>query len=67
MLGRTRENLRCGRLHASGDQWPIFLYQDCRYNPDDPWNGLLRGAIIVSVSHNLASVGIYSSLLRRGI
>ena len=34
----------------SGDQWPLFLYADYRYDPEDPWNGLFRSAVLVSVS-----------------
>jgi hypothetical protein len=49
-LSRTKENLRNGHLQVSGDQWPIFLYYEYSYDPDDPWKGLLRSAIIVSVS-----------------
>jgi hypothetical protein len=34
---------------VSGDQWPIFLYQGYSYDPDDPWNGLFRSALLVAV------------------
>ena len=34
----------------SGDQWPLFLYADYHYDPEDPWNGLFRSALLVSVS-----------------
>ena len=34
----------------SGDQWPLFLYADYCYDPEDPWNGLFRSALLVSVS-----------------
>ena len=34
----------------AGDQWPIFLYADYTYDAEDPWNGLLRSALLVSVS-----------------
>jgi hypothetical protein len=43
-----REKLRSGDLAVSGDQWPIFLYQGYRYDPEDPWNGLLRSTLLVS-------------------
>jgi hypothetical protein len=33
-----------------GDQWPVFLYADETYDPEDPWKGLLRSSILVSVS-----------------
>jgi hypothetical protein len=33
-----------------------FLYSGYNYNPDDPWNGLFRSIILISVSlSNLAS------------
>jgi len=35
---------------VAGDQWPIFLYADYTYDPEDPWNGLLRSGLLVSVS-----------------
>jgi hypothetical protein len=34
-----------------GDQWPIFLYYGYNYDPEDPWNGLLRSSLLVSVSN----------------
>jgi hypothetical protein len=42
--------LRSGELAITGDQWPIFLYAGYTYDPEDPWNGLLRSNILVSVS-----------------
>jgi hypothetical protein len=48
---RTKEKLRSGEMSVSGDQWPIFLYQGYSYDPEDPWNGLLRSNILVSVSY----------------
>jgi hypothetical protein len=47
---RIRECLRQGDLHVSGEQWPIFLYHDYSYDPDNPWKGLLRSSLVVSVS-----------------
>ena len=32
-----------------GDQWPLFLYADLAYDPQDPWNGLLRSELLVAV------------------
>ena len=39
-------------MMVSGDQWPIFIYQGYSYNVDDPWNGLFRSAILISVSYH---------------
>jgi hypothetical protein len=50
---RVKVKLRSGEVVVTGDQWPIFLYADCKYDPEDPWNGLLRGSILVNVSHFL--------------
>lgn len=47
---RIKEKLRSGEMAVSGDQWPIFVYQGYSYDPEDPWNGLLRSTILVSVS-----------------
>ncbi|KIJ59509.1 hypothetical protein HYDPIDRAFT_177796 [Hydnomerulius pinastri MD-312] len=33
---------------VSGDQRPIFLYANYAYDPEDPWNGLLRSGVLVS-------------------
>ncbi|KIM74367.1 hypothetical protein PILCRDRAFT_14512 [Piloderma croceum F 1598] len=44
----TKDKLRSGELLIPGDQWPIFLYQVYSYDPDDPWNGLFRSALLVS-------------------
>jgi hypothetical protein len=30
--------------------WPRFLYEDEKYNPDDPTEGLFMGNILVKVS-----------------
>ena len=46
----TRTKLENGELQVAGDQWPVFLYADYTYDPEDPWNGLLRSGLLVSVS-----------------
>jgi hypothetical protein len=43
------------RIQVSGDQWPVFLYANYTYNAEDPWNGLLRSGLLVSVSFFLSS------------
>jgi hypothetical protein len=48
-FSRIKEKLQCGEMVVSGDQWPIFLYANYSYDPDDPWNGLLRSHILVQV------------------
>lgn len=36
------------------DQWPIFLYSDGVYDPENAWNGLLRGHLLINVSRRLS-------------
>jgi hypothetical protein len=36
-------------MYVRGDQWPIFLYEDGRFDPEDPWKGLLCNQLLVSV------------------
>jgi len=43
----VREKLRTGELSVSGDQWPLLLYKDYRFDENDPWQGLLRSVILV--------------------
>ncbi|KAH6876310.1 hypothetical protein BKA70DRAFT_1378745 [Coprinopsis sp. MPI-PUGE-AT-0042] len=43
-----REKLRVGELVPAGDHWPIFLFLDHTYDPEDPWRGLLRGPLLLN-------------------
>lgn len=43
----VKEKLRSGEVGVSGDQWPVFLYAGYTFDPEDPWNGLLRSSILV--------------------
>ena len=52
VASRTRTKLSNSELQVAGDQWPIFLYANYTYNPEDPWNGLLCSGLLVSVSFN---------------
>lgn len=47
---RVKEKLRSGEMTVPGDQWPLFLYLDCHYDPENPWDGLFKSNILVSVS-----------------
>lgn len=49
-IHRTRNKLVNGQIQVAGDQWPLFLYANYSYDPEDPWNGLLRSGLLVSVS-----------------
>ncbi|KIM88178.1 hypothetical protein PILCRDRAFT_51494, partial [Piloderma croceum F 1598] len=44
----VKKKLRSGEDVVTGDRWPLFIYADCKYDPEDPWNGLLRGDILVN-------------------
>ncbi|KAH6906981.1 hypothetical protein BKA70DRAFT_1372276 [Coprinopsis sp. MPI-PUGE-AT-0042] len=44
----TRESLRTGTLVVAGDEWPVFLYQNFRYNPRNVWEGLFRSTLLVN-------------------
>lgn len=58
---RVKQKLRNGELLVPGDQWPIFLYQGSVYNEDDPWKGLLRSTLLVSVRIPLVAVILHLS------
>ena len=50
---RTKEKLRSGELEVSGDQWPMFLYKDYRFDPNNPWNGLFCSQLLINISASL--------------
>ncbi|KAJ3502959.1 hypothetical protein NMY22_g18413 [Coprinellus aureogranulatus] len=43
-----KTQLKSGEISVSGDVWPVFLYRDHKFNPDNPWDGLLQGKLLVS-------------------
>ena len=50
MASRTRTKLANAEIQVAGDQWPIFLYANYTYDPEDTWNGLLCSGLLVGVS-----------------
>ncbi|KAG1850671.1 hypothetical protein F4604DRAFT_1883641 [Suillus subluteus] len=40
-------SLKSSETAVRGDQWPMFLYAGCEYDPEDPWKGLLKGEILI--------------------
>ena len=51
-----KTKLMNGQMQVLGDQWPLFLYADYTYDPEDPWNGLLRSGLLVSVRSFIFSI-----------
>ncbi|KAG2339467.1 hypothetical protein BDR05DRAFT_977700 [Suillus weaverae] len=48
-----KQKLQSGEIAVSRDQWPRFLYANEVYNPDDPWNGLLRSRLLINAYRHL--------------
>jgi hypothetical protein len=46
---RVHEQLSSGELSVRGDQWPMLVYADQEYDPQEPWEGLFRSQILVWV------------------
>ena len=51
MVYSTRNKLHDGTYIVPEDQWPVFLWKDSRYDPDEPWMGLLCNHLLVKVSN----------------
>lgn len=49
MNDRVKDMLRSGQYSVAGDQWPILLYKDEIYDPENPWAGLFRNRLLVLV------------------
>ncbi|KIM54097.1 hypothetical protein SCLCIDRAFT_31351 [Scleroderma citrinum Foug A] len=56
-LDWSNMELANGEIQVAGDQWSIFMYANYSYDPEDPWNGLLRSGLLV-----LAYKHIFTSL-----
>lgn len=62
---RVRDKLASGTMAVAGDQWPIFVYEKREYDESEPWSGLFRGTILVTVMfilYNLLLHGFHSYL-----
>jgi hypothetical protein len=59
---RVREKLSSGEMRVRGDQWPLFLYADLAYDPEDPWNGLLRNQLLVMVRFIMMNISYNSDV-----
>jgi hypothetical protein len=45
----VRTKLSSGEMAVSGDQWPLLVYANQQYDPEDPWEGLFRSQLLVWV------------------
>ncbi|KAG1895210.1 uncharacterized protein F5891DRAFT_984417 [Suillus fuscotomentosus] len=43
----TKNSLKSGETAVRGDQWPMFLYSGYVYDPEFPWQGLLKSEILI--------------------
>ncbi|KAF9461919.1 hypothetical protein BDZ94DRAFT_1310119 [Collybia nuda] len=43
------DKLKTGKIVVTPEMWPIFVYADHQYDPDNPQKGLFRGALLVMV------------------
>ncbi|KAJ3537562.1 hypothetical protein NMY22_g5540 [Coprinellus aureogranulatus] len=43
----VKNQLKNKEIITSGDDWPVFLYCDEKFDSADPWRGLLRGRLLV--------------------
>ena len=59
-----REKLKNNEIAVAGDQWPLLLYADCKYDPEEPWDGLFRNKLLVWVRFQGLSYGIHSAEAR---
>jgi hypothetical protein len=45
----VREKLKNGEIAVTGNQWPLLLYADCKYDSEEPWDGLFQNKLPVWV------------------
>ena len=45
----VREGLKNDEITVAGDQWPLLVYANCAYDPEEPWEGLFRNKLLVWV------------------
>ncbi|TFK18258.1 hypothetical protein FA15DRAFT_683331 [Coprinopsis marcescibilis] len=65
-----KQQLKNKELLVTGAHWPNFLYRNEKFDPDEPWRGLLRGELIVKAYKHIftspSSVGIEPKATRSG-
>jgi hypothetical protein len=55
----VKDRLKSGEMMVAGDQWPVFIYEGYRYDPEAPWTGLLRSSLLVTV--RILTTDVYRS------
>ncbi|TEB24246.1 hypothetical protein FA13DRAFT_1756867 [Coprinellus micaceus] len=45
-----RKQLRNKEITISGSHWPIFVYKNETYDPENPWKGLFRNELLIKAS-----------------
>ena len=43
----------------AGDHWPLLLYADCKYDSEEPWDGLFQNKLLVWVRFQCLIYGIH--------
>jgi hypothetical protein len=36
-------------LTVCSNQWPMLMYANLEYDPNDPWSGLFRSQLLITV------------------
>ena len=58
---RIRTKLSSGEMAVPGDQWPLLVYANQEYDPEEPWDGLFRSSLLVWVStHSFSFVLLFT-------
>jgi hypothetical protein len=58
----VREGLKNNEITVAGNQWPLLVYADCTYDSAEPWEGLFRNKLLVSVFFYRLHPPIFSQL-----
>ena len=58
-----RAKLCSGELVVRGDQWPLLVYTNQEFDPEDPWNGLFRSRLLVWVAQSFPLSSLFMSLI----
>lgn len=62
---RTKKSLRDGDCTVPGDQWPLLIYKNYVYDPENPWHGVFRSSILVKVCVSNQGLWLYLLMLRK--